>query len=579
MYSAKANENSRSCSTWNTRAEALALAHQSQLAGGRPTYLVTKTYWPVCTLLAAALLLAVPMLVYGPMPSGHDAYEHVNFTRHFAQQFWGGELSPRWLLNMNHGLGSPTFFVYPPFSSYVYSLLQPAGRALHFSAFIAAAFVALFAAGVSAFLWIRTMASTAVSLTVAVLYMLMPYHLAGDFYRRTALPECWALVWMPLILYFATQIAEGKRTAVLALAVAYDLLVFSHPGVAVIFSPLLLLVVLTLAAPARRMRSALSVSGGMLLGVGLASFYFLPALYHSRYFPVSRLQLPLADNILPLGRSLFESALFTRVLAMTVDSMFAFIAIGGIAVFRSARPEQKKQIVLWLALCVAFVLLMSRLSAPFWTRLPWLLDLVQFPWRLNLVLCLAALPIAAIFLSQVSWPLGWLRAASTAVMLFLVGTWLFSYANVVRDYSDTTPFTHDPISEADGWFEAWKAPETDSMRALQASAEPRVRFVSGEGAARVLQWKPRLLELETSSDTGGSIMINQFYYPAWRAQLVGPASFLEVEPALPQGLLQVHVPPGEQKVRMEIPVGAAERWGRWLSGLSLLACVGLAWRA
>src|ERR1700690_2864490 len=76
----------------------------------------------------AALVLALPMLIYGPMVKGDDTYEHLNYCRHFGEQFWGGEWYPRWLLNINHGLGSPTFFVYPPFGSYVYALLQPVGR-------------------------------------------------------------------------------------------------------------------------------------------------------------------------------------------------------------------------------------------------------------------------------------------------------------------------------------------------------------------------------------------------------------------------------------------------------------------
>jgi len=542
----------------------------------RPGHLADGPYWPVGVIALAALFLALPMLIYGPMPAGHDAFEQLNFTRHFAEQFWHGDLSPHWLLNMNHGLGSPTFFVYPPLAAYAYSLLAPAGEALHFSAFNLAAFLALFGSGVAAFLWIRTMASKRVSLAVAVLYMLMPYHLAADFYRRTALPEIWAFVWMPLVLYFATQVANEKR-AVAGLATAYGLLLLSHPGAALILAVIPLLPALILAAPGRRLRSALLVGGGILLGIGLASFYFLPALYHSRYFPVSELRLPLSDNLVPLGRSLLQGNGFIRVLSLTAAGMLAFTAICALAAFSNAGLVQRKQMVLWLSLCVLSALLMSRFSAPFWKRLPWLLDAVQFPWRLNLLLCIAALPLAAVFLSQISRPLGFWRTSSLAFTVLLVATWLFLYGNAVKDYSDTTPFTHDPVNEADGWFAAWKAPGTDSVPALQASMEPRARFVSGQGAAQVLLWKPRLVEVETASSFGGFVMVNQFYYPEWKAQVIGEARPLAIEAALPQGLLAVQVPPGDEKVVIEIPVSRAEHVGRWLSSLSLLVCVALVW--
>ena len=552
---------------------------QSEIGRARLSRVLARIWVPLCVLALAALLLALPMLMYGPMPSGHDTFEHINFTRHFAQQFWHGELSPRWLLNLNHGLGSATFFVYPPFTCYVYSLLQPLGEALHFNAFIAMATLALFASGVSAFLWIRTMAGQGISLALAVLYMLMPYHLVGDVYRRAAFPECWALVWMPLLLYFVWRMVKARRGAIAGIAIAYGLLLLSQPTAAVIFFVIPPLVALTLAAPGCRIGPPASVCGGMLLGIGLASFYLLPALFHSRYFPVSKLDLPLDDNLLPLGRSLLQSRLFTRVLALTVDSMFIFAAVCGAAAFGRARPEQRRQILFWLAMCVASAFLMSRFSAVLWTRLPWLLEAVQFPWRFNLVLCIAALPLAAIFASEISWPTGWWRACALAVAFFLVATWLFAYANVVRDYSDTTPFTHDPISEADGWFDAWKAPGTDSTAALAATAEPPVRFVSGTGSLRVLQWKPRLLEVQTSSGSGGLVVMNQFYYPEWKARIAGQPGGLPVTAALPQGLLQVQVPPGEHNVRMEIPVGPAERAGRWLSLFSVLVGLGLIWPA
>ena len=127
-------------------------------------------------LVVAALLLSLPMLIRGPMPAAHDTDEHRHFTAHFAEQFWAGEAYPRWLLNMNHGLGSPTFFVFPPLPAYVYTLLEPVGKALHFDAFNVSAFLCLLLSGIFAFLWMSTMASRPIALVVACLYLLLPYH-------------------------------------------------------------------------------------------------------------------------------------------------------------------------------------------------------------------------------------------------------------------------------------------------------------------------------------------------------------------------------------------------------------------
>jgi uncharacterized membrane protein len=214
---------------------------------------------------AAAVVLALPMLLHGPLVQGHDASEHINFARHFSEQFWGGELCPRWLAGMNRGLGSPTFFVFPPFPSYVYALLEPAGKILHFNAFNMGEFLALLGSGICASLWLSTMASQRVACAGAILYMLMPYHLAVDFYRRTALPECWAFVWMPLVLYFSARAMRRERVYLPGLALAYAFLILSHLITVSIFSLIPLAAALTLSAPGQKVRSALRIAGGMVL--------------------------------------------------------------------------------------------------------------------------------------------------------------------------------------------------------------------------------------------------------------------------------------------------------------------------
>lgn len=78
-------------------------------------------------------------------------------------------------------------------------------------------------------------------------------------------------------------------------------------------------------------------------------------------------------------------------------------------------------------------------------------------------------------------------------------------------------------------------------------------------------------------------MIRQFYYPSWRAALlspykVSPFQTLDIKAAMPEGLLELQVPPGRQQIQLEIPIGRAERIGCWVSVLFAFLCVGVAWR-
>ena len=91
-----------------------------------------------------AVLLALPLLIYGPYPKAHDVFEHLNYTYFFSRQFWAGDLYPRWLIDLNHGLGSPSMFVFPCLEAYVYVLLEPVTRILRLNTFIAEEFLVLF---------------------------------------------------------------------------------------------------------------------------------------------------------------------------------------------------------------------------------------------------------------------------------------------------------------------------------------------------------------------------------------------------------------------------------------------------
>jgi hypothetical protein len=530
---------------------------------------------------AGALILALPMILYGPMVQGHDTYEHLNYCRHFAEQFWAGEWYPRWLLNMCHGLGSPSLFVYPPFASYLDAFLLPLAKILHFNAFNAVEFLALFASGVCAFLWAGTLANRGAALASAFLYMLLPYHLSIDFYRRTALSECWALAWMPLLLYFATQVIARKRMALLGISVAYALLILSHMVSVVIFSLIPLGLTLLLFTETR-IEAALRVAAGMTLGTGLSCFYFLPALLQAKHFPVLPLLQPpyfvLADNFIQLSDLIHRSAMsgFNFWLALAAVTVLALIAIGSAVLFRRGDRKSRPQILFWMAVCVIAVFLMSSLSQPVWNGIPPLFKAVQYPWRFNIVLCLAALFITARFLSGAS---RFSLAAKIPLFAFfgvIVLSWVIAYAQIWKRYRVDThvPPARQFVSDEDGWFDSWAPQGTDQASALQASSLPRVRFVVSPGSIDVSRWQARHIEFQINSPSGGWVEINQFSYPGWQAIAnAAPGSKLEMKTVLPEGLMAVNVPPGSQTIRVDLPAVPGERAGVWISLASIL-CFG-----
>ena len=70
-------------------------------------------------LLIATLIAYAPVLWNGYPANAWDSRYNAVTGRLFSEQFWSGDLYPRWLIGMNSGLGSPHFFFYAPLGYYI----------------------------------------------------------------------------------------------------------------------------------------------------------------------------------------------------------------------------------------------------------------------------------------------------------------------------------------------------------------------------------------------------------------------------------------------------------------------------
>lgn len=218
----------------------------------------------------AALLIHVPALVYSDANT-HSAINNFIWTTQFAEAFSRGDFYPRWFPESFEGLGSPTFYFYPPLAFWVSGFWAAIGFDAPSAVVIAAIFFSA-ASGIAMYFWLAP--RTRHALLWAIAYMIAPYHLY-DFYVRGALAEYAAFIWPPLILLAIDGLPDRRRVGLLAI---------SYAGLIVTHLPAALLATVFLVAPYGLYQCYLSraklVPGlaGALLGLGLASFYVLPAL-------------------------------------------------------------------------------------------------------------------------------------------------------------------------------------------------------------------------------------------------------------------------------------------------------------
>jgi hypothetical protein len=243
----------------------------------------------------------------------------------------------------------------------------------------------------------------------------------------------------------------------------------------------------------------------------------------------------------------------------------------------------------WLAGAGAGVLMLTAASNPVW-RLVSALQTVQFPWRFNVVLCVAASAVVALSLHSLKESNARAGRVAVGVACVLLAGWIGltslclwqSYGDRViareftrgvgvwvgvgRDVPEYKPAT--ALSNSPAYFE-----RLARRFCREGDAMARACVVEGEGSLAFERWQPREIALGVSSARGVVIDARQFYFPGWIARLDGQP--LTVRPSSPDGLLRFSVPAGEHRVELILSRTAPELAGRIVSALSivlLLAC-------
>jgi len=533
----------------------------------------------------AGVILTLPTLYYGFPSYNHDGWVHALWYSNFASQLWAGELYPRWLLELNRGLGSPALFFYQPAPYYATSLFKPLFlddphglRQLGVSASLA-----FIASGWFAYLWLCRIVPRSPALIASIVYLVMPYHLAIDLYLRGAFAEVWAFAWLPLILFFAHRLRSGERFSIVGLAVSYALLIVSHLPTALIFSPVPILYMIVQADRGNRIRAAAGAVAALALGVGLAAIYLLPALTMREYVSMQEMSKPeiyfenwfVMTSLLGRGLPAYLSWL---VISMVCAAGCAYFAAG-----ENSNDIVRRERAFWAAVAVGAVAMMTPLSKPVWKLLP-ILQNVQFPYRFNTILCVASAALIAFAMASAKQTMSLRSAALRLVIALPVTLWVLIYPlSVWREYK-THPVTRanqreliENNQDAPEYKPRWA--ERDAFYRLmfelgQAKQFDKVSVIEGNADVRVERWAPRSIVLRVNGATGATLRVKQLYFPGWRARVEGGGD-LEARPATPAGLLDVVTPEGDQQVKIELTPGRAERWGQYVSAISLLIALAL----
>jgi SAM-dependent methyltransferase len=564
-------------------------------------------------LLVCGALLGLPGIWTGVI-FGHDTLSHLVMSRNFSTQFWLGDIYPRWLWQLNAGFGSPVFHYYGPVPFYVMACLKPLWsndpEGWHQLAW--AASLAMILSGFTAYAWLKNIAGKNAALVGSVLYMSAPYHLSIDFYQRFAFGELWSFVWMPLVLLFAQWTVQRRKYAAAGLATSYALLVMTHLPTTLLFSPVLLAYVLWNSERDEKILALARVSGSLLFGMGLSAIYLLPAMTEQGYVHLdvtNSAHFVFQNSFLAFQSSIFDGSKDFS-LGMARNFVLAMMVTLGAWLLgrRNVDASSHKALQFWCALAVASFLMMLSPSKPVWQLLP-VLEKIQFPWRLGILLTLAMVAVVTIWMSSS----GSFRVSRNPVFVAIISLIFFIqliplfdspwvpphlksapsiayFKGYFRDYFNHYFNEKNAALEAQidaaqlerysyflpQWADANLFQNTSqSVRELEvfASSTPLAQIREGDGVIDLISWQPARIAFRVHSELGVLVVLHQFYFPGWVALMDGYDKRAAVTATDAEGLVAIRVPAGHHDITVERQSLPEEKLGQAISALSALLLI------
>jgi 6-pyruvoyl-tetrahydropterin synthase related domain len=579
---------------------------------------------------ALAVLLTLPALWPLVRPGffvSDDGRFHVYRIAALAQAWQQGVLHPRLFPEFGFGYGQAVLNFYAPLSYWPGALFAVLGIGPVVGAklTIALAFVlsALAAYGYANYLW-----GPAGGVLAAAAYTYFPYHLA-DAYLRGAIPELFAFVWPPLILWAYT--AAFRREKLLAPflwgTLAWAALVFTHNLTALLMIPVAALYLVLMAGSTGQWRRLLPAVGTLVLALGLTAPLWVPFLAESSAVGIG---LGPSDGYLrhlaPLGRFVQPLLLYHYGLErggaadhpLSWLTAALFVVVLGLFAWRSLRrqPVEAAPVVGFsLGLTAVAALMATTASLPVWLGTAPLMAQLQYPWRFLALANLGVLGLGGA-LPRLLFPTAgrggseqlrppvqrselvrresaWLNPLVQAgILVFIGGLFIVQALPLV-------PAQPLPLSDAEAWApdRMWRedaeagqvgATWTGEFLPLSVSEQRwalgrfRPNAVDGQAPnplpdVYVNRLGYLFTELAIQTDDPITLRLHQFDLPGWGARVDGQA--MPTYPSGELGLVSVDVPSGVHVARLAFGATPARTVAMVLVVTSAILWGILAWRS
>lgn len=496
--------------------------------------MVKVRYIPFILLLAIHIAFLFPLFHDGVYKS-HDGEAQIARFAAYSKAFVDKHIPPRWAGDLNFRYGSPVFNFYYPLPGYTASLLRITNVSFQdiYKILMGLAFIA---APVGMYLWLKIRLNKKSAFVGALLYGLSPYHFL-DIYVRGDIGEMMALVFLPLV-FLAID-----RSHILAGGIAYGLLILSHNGISLMFTPVLLIYSLFFTNNNSYRRNNFCL---FIIGLSLSAFFWIPALFELQYTQseifIGKMYKDHFPTIQQLIYSPWGSGPNVRKaggLSPQIGPLLIVLTLGGFIIFL-IRKRKSPFLLFWLSIFAAGVFFSLQVSTPFWSYSS-LLQKFQFPWRFNVLSTFSAVVISSVMLNSVK--IRWLNitVAFTAIVLAIPIMNVNTYINNTDSYYLSYPATTNYHGET---TTIWSAGDPGS-HPLQP-----FDIIGGQGTISNIKRSTINHTFTVSAKSNVQILDNTFYYPGWHVYVNDVTVPIQFQDQNHRGLITFTVPKGTHRVKI-----------------------------
>lgn len=544
------------------------------------------------SLIFACAAIAVLPLAWRGTTCGHDFDFHLQSWLEVIHHWREGILYPHWDASANYGAGEPRFVFYPPVSWLLGALI---GIVLPWTwTQVAFTLIAFIGCGLSFYTMAREWMTDDAATVSACIYLLNPY-LMFVAYERTAYGEMLSATLLPLLVLYALR----QKASLLPLSFVIATLWLTNAPSAVMGCYLLALLVLIAAIRDRSYALIPRSVGAVALGLGLAAFYIVPAIYEQHWVEITRAIAPgmrVEDSFLfgHTGESFHDHVLHTASWIAVI--LLAATVVAALLSWRDKRPNQLRAPL--IATLIAVCILLLPFSDILWRHAPEL-KFLQFPWRWLLVLGLImatfiGLSLRGSLLEAATRKTIRTRAISMlalAVVMSSLAAFIFwqpcddedniaAQRSTFRDtgFEGTDEYT---VGNADNGDIQQDLPpvrilKTEDSDEADSSIEENPEWQPNtadtvDARLNINHWTSESKEVAVRLSTPAFAVFRLMDYPAWQVQVNGKA--VSARPRRDDGLLAIPLDPGQSVITVRYTSTRDVELGRAPSLLALCVVI------